>query len=29
MRDCQYDLYNWCVSHDYDHQCCQYLPFQP
>jgi hypothetical protein len=26
---CQYDVYNWCVTHDYDSRCCQYLPFPP
>ena len=23
---CQNDVYNWCVTHGWDHQCCWYLP---
>jgi hypothetical protein len=26
---CQFEWYDWCVSHGYDHQCCQYIPYYP
>jgi hypothetical protein len=26
---CQFEWYDWCVAHGYDHQCCQYIPYFP